>query len=291
MPSPANPSDVCPLCNGTTWKPSRIDGVERLSRCECWIDDNIRRTLSAAGIPARYQRCDLDSFQTSNDSLIRALSAGKRFTERFPVVDKGLLFYGPPGVGKTHLGVAVLRACVQRSGLRAVFYESRELLRVIRETYNPQVRATESEVIRPVLNAELFVFDDFGAEKTSEWVDETLNLIVNVRYNNNRPTIFTTNFPPVDADAKLPLETLEERVGARIYSRLHEMCEFVPMSTVDYRKLGPDASPEDFARLEKRGRHANEAALPARAKPARAQLRRSSGDADLKWPGGRAGSR
>ena len=44
------------------------------------------------------------------------------------------------------------------------------------------------------MTADLLVLDDLGAEKTSEWVEETMNLIVNTRYNERRPTMFTSNY-------------------------------------------------------------------------------------------------
>jgi len=36
------------------------------------------------------------------------------------------------------------------------------------------------------MEADLLVLDDIGSEKTSEWVEETMNLIVNTRYNERR---------------------------------------------------------------------------------------------------------
>ena len=50
------------------------------------------------------------------------------------------------------------------------------------------------DVLRPVMEADLLVLDDLGAEKTSDWVEETLSLIVNTRYSERRPTIFTSNY-------------------------------------------------------------------------------------------------
>ena len=86
---------------------------------------------------------------------------------------------------------------------------------------------------------------------------------------------------------------LVERVGFRIHSRLHEMCEFINMKAIDYRKAGDDTSPETLDRLEKHGRSVANGGLPTRARPARARLREPAardGKADPKWPGGRAGS-
>ncbi len=285
---------ACPICDDTGWKPVEVDAVRRMARCDCWRQALAGQLLVEARIPPRYTKCDLDNFRTENDSLIEAVRRSRRFVAAFPVVDKGVFFVGRPGVGKTHLAVAILKAVVGEKGARGLFYDTRELLRLIRSTYNPLVQTAEMDVLRPVMDADLLVLDDLGAEKTSEWVEETLNLIVNRRYNEKRPTIFTSNYPLPEevsrdpADESFKAETLQERVGERMWSRLHEMCDFVAMVAVDFRLAGPDATPEDLARLDKHGRALPAGrGLPARARgPARAQLREK---VDLKWTGGKAG--
>src|SRR5207247_5057111 len=83
---------------------------------------------------------------------------------------------------------------VQSTAARAMFYDTRDVLRIIRSTYDASIRTTELEILRPVMTADLLVLDDLGAEKTSEWVEETMNLIVNTRYNERRLTLFTSNY-------------------------------------------------------------------------------------------------
>lgn len=250
------------------------------------------RLASASRIPRRYEHCSLDVFKTyGNDSLEDALVRARKLADAFPVVDRGLFLLGPPGVGKTHLGVAVLRQVMSTRGARGLFYDTRDLLRVIRNTYDPIVRTTEFEVLRPVMEADLLVLDDLGAEKTSEWVEETLNLIVNTRYNERRITIFTSNYED-DPDDTEP-NSLVARIGFRMRSRLHEMCDFLHLEGADYRELPKNGGEDDLHILWKTRTNSRKT-LPNRVgKTARAELRDSQvrdGRADLKWPGGRAGS-
>ncbi len=206
--------------------------------------------------------------------------------DAFPNVSRGLFLEGQPGVGKTHLAVAVLKQAIQTTGARGLFYDTRDLLRLIRSTYDPSTRTTELEILRPVMTAELLVLDDLGAEKTSEWVDETMNLIVNTRYNERRLTIFTSNYPDIPDDTDP--QSLLFRIGARMRSRLHEMCEFVVLDAADYRERPENASVEDLTAMWKMRNKTTSLPSPRAGRQARAQLR--DGKADLKWSGGRAGS-
>ena len=280
---------ACLSCDDTGWKPIETDGIRRVVRCDCWRDRVGQTRLADANIPKRYQHCTLVNFTAYNESLERAVAKAKRLAESFPAAQTGLFLEGQPGVGKTHLAVAVLKQIIERTGARGLFYDTRDLLRVIRSTYDPSIRTTELEILRPVMAADLLVLDDLGAEKTSEWVEETMNLIVNTRYSERRLTLFTSNYPDIPDDTDP--NSLLFRIGDRMRSRLHEMCEFIDLDAADYRQRPQNAGPEDLITMWKMRR---KSALPSPrgGRQARAQLREpaSDGKADLKWPGGRAGS-
>ena len=141
--------------------------VERVARCDCWRDDINKRLIAEARIPRRYHHCTLDDFVTyDNDTLEDALAPlAARWPTQFPVVERGLFFVGDPGVGKTHLAVAILKQVIVTRGARGIFYDTRDLLKVIRSTYNDANKTTELDVLRPVMEADLLVLDDLGAEK------------------------------------------------------------------------------------------------------------------------------
>jgi len=149
----------CPLCDDTGWKPIESEGVRRVVRCECWRQQIGQHHLADANIPKRYQHCTLDNFAAYNETLEKALTQARRIVNAFPVVGRGLLLEGQPGVGKTHLAVAVLKQVIQASGARGLFYDTRDLLRIIRSTYDPSIRTTELEILRPVMHADLLVLD------------------------------------------------------------------------------------------------------------------------------------
>jgi len=134
------------------------------------------------------------------------------------------------------------------------------------------------------------VLDDLGAEKTSEWVEETLNFIVNERYSQRRATIFTTNYEEKE-DRDDP-NSLLARVGFRMHSRLYEMCEFLEYEGADFRHAEPNSGPNELLALWKTMKRPGK--LPSRSGgQLRAQVRepreKTDVKADLKWSGGKAG--
>jgi DNA replication protein DnaC len=163
----------------------------------------------------------------------------------------GLLIIGKIGTGKTHLAVGITKDLISR-GVPCLFYDYRELLKEIQNSYNATVQTTELDVLRPVFEIDVLVLDELGAVKPTEWVWDTVSLILNTRYNNNRTTIITTNFedqPAAGANgatsparAASRAETLGDRIGERMRSRLHEMCRVIKMEGDDFRQKFRSAS-------------------------------------------------
>ena len=197
--------------------------------------------LQRAAIPARYEHCSLDSFNSAYPGADRSLAAAQMqvrgFAANYPLDSRGLILVGSIGAGKTHLAVGALKAVIADRGAQGLFCDYRELLRLIQNSYNPQVFTTELEILNPVMNAEVLVLDDLGAIRPTEWVWDTVSLVLNSRYNNMRTTIITTNYPALPPGAGgLREETLGDRIGERMHSRLVEMCREVEMCGLDYRQ-------------------------------------------------------
>jgi DNA replication protein DnaC len=225
-------SNVCPNCRGSGWELAE-DGAG-VRRCRCLDSARLERLLAEARIPKRYEHCDLDSYLPTDDSQKNAKSFVRRFLDKYPQIDVGLLFLGTCGVGKTHLAVALLKQVIREKGDGGLFYDFRDLLREIQASWNPVSQTSEWDVLRPVLEARILVLDELGANKPTDWVRDTIAHIINCRYNDKRLTVFTSNF--LDVQSKPGEETLTDRIGVRLRSRLYEMCREVEIRGVDFRK-------------------------------------------------------
>lgn len=243
-------SELCPECGGAGMVLAINDAGVRVARvCDCQQAARDEFRVAAARIPKRYQHCILDSYTVlpSHDpSLHKAHLTARGFVEGYPVetAGRGLLITGSIGVGKTHLAVGILLALSKEKGVQGLFYDYRELLKQIQHSYNPQVASTELEVLKPVFDAEVLVLDELGAQKPTDWVWDTVALILNTRYNDKRTTIITTNYADLAPGASSLSstqrasreETLGDRIGERMRSRLAEMCVPLEMIGADFRQ-------------------------------------------------------
>jgi DNA replication protein DnaC len=248
------PQKDCPQCDGTGWKPVEVNGVRRVAPCDCQNLERSALLIKQARIPPRYEHCELANFDVrkstatghDNTSLSAAKICAQRFVEEYPT-DFGLLFVGTTGVGKTHLAVAILRELILRKGVECLFYDFHDLLKTIRDSYNPGTQNTELGVLQPVLDAEVLLLDELAGSNPSDWVKETLHHIINWRYNYKKVTLITTTMTARDASARrggrqpsgedIPdLDYTLNQLGVTLRSRLYEMCKLVEMSSDDYRK-------------------------------------------------------
>lgn len=203
--------------------------------CHCLKQGRQMKFLRAARIPRRYAECTLQNYRTAkgNATQLHAFNYAYQLVREYPAVDRGLLFMGPVGVGKTHLAAAILRGLVDKQ-VPCLFYEFGALLKEIQQSYNSISQASELSLLEPVYEAEVLVLDELGASKPTEWVLDTVRQIIGTRYSDRKLTLFTTNY--FDVSRGRADETLEDRVGTRIRSRLYEMCKTVVIEGEDFRR-------------------------------------------------------
>jgi len=247
-------------------------GAGRARPCVCRQQQIHARKLAAAAIPERYAHCKIEKFVTASpdpreqNQLVQARAIALGYVEQFlkeggTFSDSGLLFIGPPGVGKTHLAVGVLKELIQRYGVHGRFAEFSSLLHQIQATFDPSSSESKHEVLDPLTEADVLVLDELGSQQATPWVRDILYLIINQRYLRRLPTIFTTNYllaapndPAAirsrpkpenldrgrDPEAAAPVDTmklLSSRIPGSLVSRLYEMAQPVELSAVaDFRR-------------------------------------------------------
>jgi len=221
----------------------RPNGQRFAEECDCQDTRKLQGAFRRCKIPPKYEEATLENFRRqyegADPSLQEAHLKAKSFADNYPAMmtpGRGLMFSGSSGLGKTHLAVGILKVLVQEKRCDGLFCYYQQLLKDIQNSWNPQTASTELQVLEPVFNAEVLVLDDLGSVKPTDWVWDTVAMVLNTRYNHKRVTIVTTNFQNLAAGAAGAGMTLGDRIGDRMRSRLLEMCWEVKMQGLDYRE-------------------------------------------------------
>lgn len=209
------------------------------------------RAFTQSEMPQRWKRYTLDTFNAYDAATENAKNRASNFAQWFirearngntgSRIPNGLMLVGSSGTGKTHLAAAVLNAIIEQAPeIPVIGAAMGELLSKLKSTYGSYSEdgkaVREDELIKLYADIPLLLIDDLGSEQMTEWAIDRIFAIVNKRYNENKPTIVTSNFADdYDLAQRLTPQGQPAAMGAKVADRLAEMCRRVVLDGKSYR--------------------------------------------------------
>lgn len=197
--------------------------------------------VEACGIPIRYRRATLDEMDVSNKNVQRMVERATAYVkEEHWKNGLGLYISGPPGVGKTHVAAAIMIELIRLGVWPCSFWSVPDLLNDVRASYREKSKQEDEgdDAFDDALMCEILVLDDIGTERQSEWVREILYAIIDYRYSNMLPTIYTSNYPLARLRDLLDPE-IDGKHAAKLTGRIYQTCAPpIWVDAPDYRLAG-----------------------------------------------------
>ena len=247
----------CPHCGRFVPKMEvEVLGVKRVVQPNCSCEFEIfkkrlkeserqmerRRIFSIFRSSSMGERLENSTFENfiKREGTETAFSQAKRFVEEFENNDGiGLMFFGPPGSGKSHLAAAITNELLARDKT-VVFQAVPDLLERIRSTFNRHSSESEQEIMWALNECDLLVLDDIGSEKVTGWVYEVFFRIVDGRYRKKKPIVYTSNLTPKELELRFSEfedgDRIEIQQTPRILDRITETTDFIKVTASSYRK-------------------------------------------------------
>ena len=210
--------------------------IIRSSHCHFFLKSvrqaRLKEQFKMSQIPLKYLNKKFSEYRVEETNA-EAVNLAKDFLQG---KIKGLLLYGEPGRGKTLLASIIAQEYL-KAGKTVLFGDTPSLLEDLIQSYSKTSKISLEEKMESIMKADLLILDDLGTEKATEWSVTRLYLIINDRYNANKPLIVTSNYRSGELAEKMnkPKDAAEGVTGSRIVSRLVEMCKAVKIGGKDRR--------------------------------------------------------
>ena len=201
----------CNRCKDTTW--IFDDNGKVIERCKCYEVMKVREQWEASGLKTDDLDKTFKTYEPWNNITKHMKSATTNYYLRFKEIEKSkhnsILYCGQPGVGKTHLSIALANNFIKKDNKKVVYMPYRSVITNLKQ--NILDKEYYKNLVGKYQQAEILLIDDLFKGKVNETDINIMFEIVNHRYINKLPIIASTEYLLEE------MLSFDEAIGSRLY--------------------------------------------------------------------------